>query len=171
MERAPFHLAECRTDETTRSRWWWGVVNTRGRVAILENAVDIERSPEDVFDYCTYVTHEPEWNPRTKRVKKVTDGPIGLGTRYEAEWIKGSPMLLEHVRFERPTAWDTVGRSSRLDAKSEGRISAVENGAHLTMVMELQPKGALRMVLPVLRRLMHGREQRNLAAIKAALET
>ena len=138
--------------------------------AVVENAIDIARSPEDVFDYCTDLTREPEWNPKAKRVQKLSAGPIGLGTQYEAEFLKGSPMTIELVHFERPVAWASVGRSRRLDANGEGRVSATEDGAHLVMRMELRPKGALRLLLPILGRFMHKQEERNLAAIKQALE-
>jgi hypothetical protein len=47
--------------------------------------VDIRSSPEEVFGYCTDLSRELEWNPRTRHVEKVTDGPIGIGTRYQAE--------------------------------------------------------------------------------------
>jgi hypothetical protein len=142
---------------------------TRG-LAVVENAIDIARSPGDVFDYCTDLTREPEWNPKAKRVEKTTDGPIGVGTLYEAEFLQGSPMTIELVRFERPVAWESLGRSRRLDAKGEGRVSATEEGARLVMRMELKPKGTLRVLLPVLGRFMHKQEERNLAAIKEALE-
>ncbi len=142
---------------------------TRG-VAVIENAVDIAQSPEDVFDYCVDLTRELEWNPKAKRVEKVSAGPIGLGTRYEAEFLKGNPTSIEFVRFERPIAWDSVGRSRRLDARSEGRISETEEGARLVMRMELRPKGTLRFLLPVLGRFMHKQQERNLAAIRGALE-
>jgi hypothetical protein len=142
---------------------------TRG-LAIVENAVDIARSPEDVFDYCTDLTREPEWNPKAKRVEKVSPGPIGRGTRYEAEFLKGNPTTIEFVRFDRPLGWESVGCSRRLDAKGEGRVSATEDGAHLVMRMELRPKGTLRLLLPIMGRFMHKQEERNLAAIKQALE-
>jgi uncharacterized protein YndB with AHSA1/START domain len=142
---------------------------TRG-LAIVENAVDIARSPEDVFDYCVDLTREPEWNPKAKRVDKVSAGPIGLGTRYEAEFLKGNPTTIEFVRFDRPLGWESVGRSRRIDAKGEGRVSATEEGAHLVMRMELRPKGTLRLLLPILGRFMHKQEERNLAAIKQTLE-
>jgi uncharacterized protein YndB with AHSA1/START domain len=143
--------------------------HTRG-LAVVENEIDIARSPGDVFDYCTDLTREPEWNPKAKRVEKITDGPIGVGTQYEAEFLQGSPMTIELVRFERPVAWESLGRSRRLDAKGEGRVSATEEGARLVMRMELKPKGTLRVLLPVLGRFMHKQEERNLAAIKEALE-
>jgi hypothetical protein len=141
-----------------------------GGVAFIENAVDIACSPEDVFDYGVDLSREPEWNPKAKRVEKVTAGPIALGTRFEAEFLRGNPMTIEFVRFEPPLAWDTVARSRSLDANGEGRVSAIEGGAHLVLRMELRPKGALRVFLPVLGRYVHKQQGRNLAAIKQALE-
>src|SRR5688572_10597671 len=43
-----------------------------------------------------------EWNPKARRVEQVTAGPIGLGTRYEAEFLKGNTTTIEFVRFEHP---------------------------------------------------------------------
>ena len=156
----------------TYPRRQWRAANedeTRG-LAVVENAVNIARSAEDVFDYCPDLTREPEWNPKAKRVDKLTDGPVGLGTRYEAEFLKANPTMIEFVRFERPVAWESVGRSRRLDATSEGRVTTTEDGARLVIRMGLRAKGTLRLLLPILGRFMHKQEERNLAAIKQALE-
>jgi hypothetical protein len=139
-------------------------------VARVESVTEIARSPEAVFDYCVDLAREPEWNPKARRVAKLTDGAIGLGTRFEAEFLKGDAMTIEYVRFERPVAWETVGRSPRLDVKGAGRIAATEHGVHLVMQMELHPKGSLRLLLPILGRFMHQQQERNLRAIKKVLE-
>jgi hypothetical protein len=146
-----------------------GVGTGRGWV-VIEHAVDIRRSPEEVFDYCTDLGREPEWNPRTRWIKQLTGGPIGLRTRYEGEWIKGDPMTIEFVRFQRPTSWASVGGSRRLVASTEGQVSKTPDGARLVLRTRLQPRGALRLLLPVLGPIMRRREDRNLHAIKAALE-
>jgi uncharacterized protein YndB with AHSA1/START domain len=142
---------------------------TRG-ATVVENAIVIARSVEDVFDYWVDLAREPEWNPKARRVEKVTDGPIGLGTRFEGEYLKGDTMTIEYVRYERPAAWATVGRSPRLDVNGEGRLSTGEDGVHLFMRMELSPKGTLMLLSPILGRFMHRQQERNLAAIKQALE-
>jgi uncharacterized protein YndB with AHSA1/START domain len=144
-------------------------VSERGWVSI-ENAIEISRPPEDVFDYLTDITKELEWNPRTRRVEKLTSGPIGPGTRFGAEWIKGNPAIVEYVTFDRPTAWTSVARSRRLDAKGEGRISTTEQGSRVVIATKLRPKGMLALLLPVMRRTMHQREDENLERVKAILE-
>jgi uncharacterized protein YndB with AHSA1/START domain len=146
-----------------------GMGNRRAGV-VIEHAVEIRRSPDEVFDYCTDLRHEPEWNPRTRRIQKLTDGPIGLGTRFQGEWIRGDPMTIEFVRFQRPSAWASVGHSRRLLATSEGQVSNTPGGVRLVLRMELQPRGALRLLRPALGPAMRRREHRNLRAIKAALE-
>jgi uncharacterized protein YndB with AHSA1/START domain len=138
--------------------------------AVVENEIEIRRSPEEVFDYSTDLTHEHEWNPKTRRVEKLTDGPIGAGTRFEAAFLKGDPMTIEVVRFERPHAWESVGRSRRLEATTQGNVTATQDGARLTMRMELRPRHMPSVLLPLLARYMHRQQERNLAAIKALLE-
>ena len=144
-------------------------MSKRGSV-IVENAVEIARPPEDVFDYLTDITKEFEWNPRTRRAEKLTAGEIGAGTRFDAEWIKGNPTIVEYVAFERPSAWSSVARSRRLDVRAQGRISATEGGSRLVIRTELRPKGVLALLLPVKRRTMQAREDQNLERVKAILE-
>ena len=138
--------------------------------AIVENSVDLRSSPEEAFDYCTDLAREHEWNPKLRRAEKLTVDPIGTGTRFQAEFMKGDPMLIEYVGFDRPRTWESVGRSRRLEARTYGRVTATADGARLTMRMELRPRGIPRLVLPLLARYMHRQQERNLASIKARLE-
>jgi uncharacterized protein YndB with AHSA1/START domain len=144
-------------------------VSDRGWVSI-ENAIEISRSPEDVFDYLTDITKELEWNPRTRHVDRLSSAPIGPGTRFVAEWIKGNPAIVEYVTFDRPTTWTSVARSRRLDAKGGGRISPTEHGSRVVITTDLRPKGLLALLLPVMRRTMHQREDENLERVKSFLE-
>jgi len=44
---------------------------------VVQAEVDIKRSPEVVFDFCSDPSHEPEWNPMMKRALKLTMGSPG----------------------------------------------------------------------------------------------
>jgi len=139
-------------------------------VAVVDCAVEIRRSAEDVFDYVTDISREFEWNPRTKRVAKLSHGRIGVGTCWEGEWIAGDPMLIDYVAFDRPKSWRSTGRSRGLLVASEGRVDSTPDGARLRLHVELEPQGRLRLIAPLLGRIMRGRERQNLAAIKDRLE-
>jgi hypothetical protein len=140
------------------------------KAAVVENSVDVRSSQEEVFDYCTDLAREHEWNPKLRRAKKLTVDPIGSGTRFQAEFLKGDEMLIEYVGYDRPRTWESVGRSRRLEARTYGHVAAIESGARLTMRMELRPRGLPRFLLPLIARYMHRQRERNLASIKAQLE-
>ena len=109
---------------------WLHGRNLRGREssAVIENEIDIKRSPEDVFDYCSDHTHELEWNPKMRLVNKLSDGPVGVGTRYEMEFIPGRPLIAECVRFDRPTAWTVEGKALGMDLSLGGRVTPADGG-------------------------------------------
>jgi uncharacterized protein YndB with AHSA1/START domain len=137
---------------------------------VIEESVLVHRPVEEVFDYCTDLAHEPEWNLHTHYVQKLTDGPVGKGTRYKAEWATGEPMIVEYVAVDRPRSWVSTGRSRRLRTIGEGHVVPTSDGARLEVRTVLQPRGVLSTITPVLGRMLRGREARNLAAIKAVLE-
>ena len=141
------------------------------RPVVVEAEVDISRPPEQVFDYCCDPGHEPEWNPMMKSSTKITDGPTGVGARYATEFVKGPPMVMECVGYERPSAWSLIGSSSALTAGGDGRVLPSAAGSHLIMRMELEPHGLLRLAAPLLRRRMKPMLDRDLANIKSVLES
>jgi uncharacterized protein YndB with AHSA1/START domain len=142
----------------------------RGRTAVIEAEADIERSPEDVFDYCSDHTHEPEWNIKMKEVEQLTDGPIGLGTRYRMEFTSAPSIISECVRFERPSVWEMAGRSKLMTSGWRGRVLPSGDSAHLMLRMEIQLHGLLGLAAPLLRRRMRPELERDIATIKVRLE-
>lgn len=141
-----------------------------GRTAVIVAEAAIRRSPEEVFDYCADHAHEPEWNIRMRGVQKLTDGPIGVGTRYLMEFTSGPPVISECVRFERPDVWEMIGRSRALTSGWRGTVERKGHAAHLVLRMEIQLRGVLGFAAPVLRRRMRPELVREIATIKAALE-
>jgi carbon monoxide dehydrogenase subunit G len=44
--------------------------------------IEIARAPEDVFAYLTEFDNVREWQPATEEIRRETDGPTAVGTRY-----------------------------------------------------------------------------------------
>jgi uncharacterized protein YndB with AHSA1/START domain len=143
---------------------------THDEPVVVEAEADIRRLPEDIFDYCSDHRHEPRWNPMMKRVQKLTGGPVGAGTWYAAEFVKGRPMVMECTRYQRPSAWFVTGESRALTARGRWRVLPTADGARLLMHTELQLHGLLKLAAPLLRRRMQPMFQRDLDNIKARLE-
>ena len=71
----------------------------------VRGTLDIARPVEVVFDAVADQRNEPCYNPTMTAVTKVTPGPIGGGTQFEATVIsRGTPrpVTIEYTAFERP---------------------------------------------------------------------
>jgi uncharacterized protein YndB with AHSA1/START domain len=137
---------------------------------VVAAEVDIKRPPEEVFDYCSDHRHEPEWNPMMTRIAKLTDGPVGAGTQYVAEFVKGPPMVMQCTRYERPATWSLTGDSPAMTASGGWRVLPTADGSHLVVRVEMELHGLLRLAGPLLRRREQPMFERDLNNIKARLE-
>jgi uncharacterized protein YndB with AHSA1/START domain len=108
----------------------------RPRTAVTRSytrEVVIGRSPQEVFAYLSDLTHELEWNPIARSVERLTDGPVGVGTRYRARWAGTPTTTVEVVRYELPHAWATRSRSMGMVIEVEGSVEAHPDGCRYSM--------------------------------------
>ena len=141
-----------------------------GRRGVVENSIEIKATPEAVFDYCTDVRREPEWNPKLLEVEKLTGGPIGLGTRFRIRIDRVGWSNTENIAFRRPSFWAATSASRRLDVRIEFEVTPTERAARLSVRTLLLPHGVLRLGNPIFRRIMRQQWDHHLQRIKARLE-
>lgn len=144
--------------------------STAANRAVVENTISIARPPEVVFDYVTDLEREPEWNNKLKAVQPLTDGPLRAGSRYQARFDTVGDSVIEYLRFDRPTLWATRSSGRRLDVRFVGEVTPEPFGCRVSLQTELLPHGVLRLVKPVLNRVMRTSWDRHLKVIKSTLE-
>ncbi|HET7420984.1 MAG TPA: SRPBCC family protein [Candidatus Dormibacteraeota bacterium] len=137
---------------------------------MIENDVDIDRAVEQVFAYCSDHTNELMWNPAMRYVKKLTEGPIGVGTRYEMEFVPARPMVGECVSFDPPKTWAVAGRVFGMNVVLGGTVTPTEGGSHLKLLTEFRAGGPLALALPLVQRQMKAALDRDILNLKAILE-
>lgn len=130
----------------------------------------IHRPPEDVFDYCSDLSSELQWNPKARYVEKCTDGPVGVGTRYRAQWANSGPTTVEVVAFDRPRRWETSAKARGMSIRFQGTVTDAAPGARYTADLELQPKGLARLLAPLALLAMRRQDHKNMHRIREALE-
>ena len=141
-------------------------------MGVLENSVDIARPVPEVFDYCSDLCNELEWTPGSMTaVERLTEGPIGVGTRYRATWKQGGTHEVAYTQFERPTSWVAAADSPSLSLIFRARVDPTDSGSRLTVQMDLRPHGLTKLASPILHRVMQRQELLNLAAVKRTLES
>jgi uncharacterized protein YndB with AHSA1/START domain len=142
-------------------------------VSVLSYSIEtvIRRPAEDVFDYCSDLRSELQWNPKAKYVEKLTDGPVGVGTRYRAQWSNSGPTTVEVVQFDRPRSWATTATARGMGIWFQGTVTDTAPGARYTAYLELHPRGLARLVAPLALLAMRRQDQKNMHRIREALES
>ncbi len=136
---------------------------------VIRNSVVIRCTPEEAFDYLSDHRAELEWNPKCKVMEKLTDGPVGLGTRYHARWKGGPHVEMETVAYDRPRSW-TMHNGGPIEVTFTCRLEPVPEGTRLHAEFEPRPHGWFRLLFPVFLLVIRRDEAANMRYIRAALE-
>ncbi|WP_433019728.1 SRPBCC family protein [Kribbella sp. CA-294648] len=137
---------------------------------VIRNSVLIRCIPEEAFDYLSDHRAELEWNPKCELMEKVTDGPVGLGTKYRAKW-KSSPLVdLETIAFDRPHSW-TMHNGGPIEVTFTCRLEPVTGeGTRLHAEFEPKPHGWFRLIFPIFLLAARREEKTNMTHLRDALE-
>ncbi|HEX8973146.1 SRPBCC family protein [Oryzihumus sp.] len=143
-------------------------------MAWVEGETVIRRPVEEVFDYVADERHEPAYNPRMARSAKVTDGPVGVGTRFEAHMAtrpRPMRMVSELTAFERPHRLELRTTSAFAEVSGRMTFDAVDGGTRMRWSWQLHPHGALRLAGPALGWVGRRQEAAIWAGLKELLES
>ncbi len=120
-------------------------------MARVEGEITIWRPVEVVFDYVADQTNEPQYNPNMLRAEKVTDGPIGVGTRFRSTVRsagRAAEMLNENTSYDRPRLLSSATTMKQMDIEYTLKFEPVANGTRMRWSGEVRPKGGLRLLGP-----------------------
>lgn len=115
---------------------------------LFEVTRDIDAPAEQVWDVIADVALWPEWTPTVSSVRRLDDGPWGVGSQVEirqprlpkAQWTVTE--LVEGHSF----TWEATGPGMRSIARHE--VTPRDGGARITLSVEqLGPMGAVAAVL------------------------
>lgn len=135
--------------------------------------LDIARPVEVVFDVVADPRNEPSYNPTMISATKVTSGPVGVGTRFEATVLRRGaslPITIECTRFHRPHRVDS--RSVMAGATVEGHLQCdpIAEGTRLSWDWTVTVTGAARLVGPLVGLVGRRNERRTWSGLKTLLE-
>ena len=142
-------------------------------MARTEGSIDIARPAEVVFDFVADMRHEPRYNPEMSSVELLTEGPIGVGSRFRAvTQARGRPleMHVELTEVERATRVASVMHSDVIDVTGSMTFSPVPGGTRLRWSWDVRPMGWLRVLGPVIGWQGRRREERLWTGLKEYLE-
>lgn len=118
----------------------------------VHGSLTIARPSHEVFDVVADQRNEPRYNPRMSSVTKLTEGPIGVGTRFAASVCsrgRALPVTIEYTRYEPPLL--LASRSVMPGAVAEGllRCDPALEGTRLAWDWTVTLSGATRLAGPL----------------------
>lgn len=140
----------------------------------IAGEVTIDAPIDEVFDIVADERNEPTYNPRIVRAEKVSEGPVGLGTRFVAEPAgMGSrgEMTVEILEYERPHRLRTAVRSSSMQVDGTLTFDAGDGGTRMRWDWNMSMSGPMRVFSPVLAVVGPRWERRNWVGLKEYLES
>jgi Polyketide cyclase / dehydrase and lipid transport len=142
-------------------------------MARVSGDILIERPVEEVFDFVADQRNEPAYNPRMLQSEKITEGPIGVGTRFRATARSGgraAEMLIEVTQFDRPRRLGSLTTMSGVDVDGGLTFEPVAGGTRMNWSWEVSPRGPLRLLGPLVAHLGRRQERMIWTGLKAQLE-
>lgn len=138
-------------------------------VAVISNSTLINCTPEEAFDYFVDIRNELEWNPDAVSMEKLTDGPVGKGTKFRAKWKSSMQIEVECVEFDRPHRFVAVN-GGPVAVTFTCRVEPEGDKTRLLVDFDAHPKGWFRLVFPLFYLMMRRQEKANMANGRTALE-
>ncbi|MGN6561855.1 MAG: SRPBCC family protein [Thermomicrobiales bacterium] len=130
-------------------------------------------TPEAVFDFVADERNEPRYNPNVRRAEQSTTGPIGCGTRFQAEAVQRGrpiPMIIEFTAYERPHRITSATHLATMESRGELTFDPVPAGTRMRWSWDVAPQGLLKMAPPLVARLGRRQEAASWAGPKRYLE-
>jgi len=142
-------------------------------MAGIEGEILIGQPVDVVFDYVADQSNEPQYNPRMVRAEKITPGPVGKGTQFRsavASMGRTAEMLIECTGYDRPALLASTTTMAQADFSYLLTFEPAAAGTRMRWSGQVRPKGAFRLLGPVITWLGMRQERRIWASLKLHLE-
>ena len=139
----------------------------------ITNTITINRQPAEVFRFLARFENVPLWNHAISETRKITAGPVGVGSRYRQTRTLATPTseTFEVTEFEPDRRLSINGALGPFRGEVTYQLTPAGDGTTLTNTMHLQPSGPLRFVAPLAAPRVKAAVAANLGTLKQILES
>ncbi len=136
------------------------------------NTVTIRCPRSDVFAYLADFEKIPRWNYAIEQTRKITDGPVGVGSRYHQTRTlpRRSQETFEVVGFEPEHTIVIRGDLGPFHGDVSYVLETSGDATVLTNTMDLTASGPLRLVAPIASAGIRNAVAANLDVLRQTLE-
>jgi carbon monoxide dehydrogenase subunit G len=141
----------------------------------VEESVQIDRPPDEVWDAIANYAFDLEWRKGLREMRPDPDGPPAPGTKvHEVVHNSGRDYVADTVVTDLdPRASYRFEGSGTIGRLAGGRAVRAANGGAgsvFTYTIDLQPKGAMRLLAPFLGSIVRSGLKKDLVRLKSLLD-
>jgi uncharacterized protein YndB with AHSA1/START domain len=141
-------------------------------VATFENTVVIRRPTEEVFGFLADFENIPKWNYAIAATRKISEGPVGVGTIYQQ--VRSVPSRSEEhfevTAYDPPRQLEIQGQLGPFPSRLSYALNAIPEGTRVTNTIELELRGPGRLLGRVAVPRVRDAVSANLQKLKELLE-
>jgi uncharacterized membrane protein len=140
----------------------------------VKDSIIINRPIEEVFAFVADQTNGPQWQDGLLEVRRITDGPIGVGTRHTAaRKFLGRRLELtnEYIEYEPNKQVTFKGESGSMRFESSYLTESTTHGTRLTSQMQMEQGGLFGLAEPMIAKSLKRDFAANFRTLKALLES
>jgi len=139
---------------------------------LIQGDIVINRPIDEVFDFAADECNEPEYNPDMTLAEKVTQGPIGVGSKFHCVMTgaRSADMTIEYTEFDRPRRLASTAHMSSMDINGTLLFEPQGQSTKMKWLWNIEPRGFMKVLGPIVRRMGERQELANWTAMKKVLE-
>ena len=119
----------------------------------IQKSFSVALPPEQTFGYLADIENEARWNPWAIEVRKITAGPVGVGSRFSGRYKRLGVVEQEIATYEPPSR--VVYLSNTMGAATMTfELQPDAAGTRVKIIGEANPPGLLRLMDPLLSMMM-----------------
>lgn len=138
----------------------------------LAHEIEIRRPPDEVFACLATPERIPEWNPAIVETRRLTPGPVRVGTRIRQRRTSPTTTFeeLEVTELDPGRTLVLTGDLGPLHGTIAYRLHPTPRGTRLENVADLEAGGLARLIAPLAAGRVRSAVAENLAALKRIVE-
>lgn len=145
---------------------------SRGHVVSVDTAVLIRRDPATVFRYFADLRNEPHWNRgHVRDVRLVSPEPVQRGSLFEGRHPGMGLATWRLVEYESATRLAIEGTVGGAPYRFLALFTPQDSGTRLRGHIEWEPRGAWRLLGPLLPLLLRIQARRSFRNLRTVLES
>jgi hypothetical protein len=138
----------------------------------FSNVVSIERPQNEVFDFLADLQNVPKWNYAILETRKVTSGPVAVGSRYRQlrSLPRRSEETLEITELQPGKHLAVRGDLGPFTGTLTYDLEDIEGSTRLTNTADLEGRGIMKIAAPIAGARVRNAVAQNLQTLKGVLE-